>query len=577
MEIIILLVVIVFLFMLNSRVRKLEGLINEIPRRGGVGVPQEATQLWQIPQEQGAPSVATSAVGVPVVGHEPAVPREATWDESFGAWIKEDWLLKLGALILLMGFGFFLVVVGMILGPLGRVTLGLLSGAGILLFGWIRMNKFVKQGSIFLVLGSIVIILSAFTATYGYQLFPAELSLIVMLLAAAFVALASVRHRLVQLAITSLVLASFSPALLLSGVVPLYTELFAYLFIVTLGAIWVVVLTGWRVLTLVSVVIFALYSLPHLGGIFGGSSGANLLWYAYAFSVLFFVTNIAGILKGKEGDTKSDLVAAGINGFLLLAWITAAVSLQWKSLVMVAWMLVFVVAAFVVFAITKRREPFFVYAGVGIAMVAAATAIDFNGAGLVIAYTIESGIAAFVAYGITRNRNIAKSLTPLLLGPGVLAFQSILANWSYPNIPFDHFFALLILSGTLILLGVFFWSLPKEEGETSPDKTLFLAGSVYAYILLWLSLHAVMTETAATMLSLTVYAIIGFIAYAYGKRHDQKPVTQYGTVLLTFVAGHLVIFESFRDGNIFIFFIVGAVLVATAFIGKRKNSDTPLA
>ena len=568
-----LIIIIWMLVSLRGRVKILEREVSALHR--GVATPVDTAPSFVLAQTASPSPEAPAYSPVLEIPQAPAFiteNREPSWGESFGAWVKEDWLLKLGALILIIGFGLFLVVIGAILGPFGRVTLGIVTGASILLFGWIRMTKFVRQGSIFLVLGSIVIILSAFTATYGYKIFPAEASLAIMLLSSAFVALASVRYRLLQLAVTSLILASFAPTLLLSGVAPQYTELFAYLFIVTLGVIWVVALTGWRVLTLAALVVFTLYSLPHLGDVAALAKGSVLLWYAYAFIVLFFFTNTAGILKARGGDIKSDAIAAGWNGVLLLAWVMTNVSQEWKSLVIVGWMTLFMIAAFVVFAITKRREPFFVYAGVGIMMLATATAVELHGIGLVVAFIIESAVLPFVAYIIVRDKAVAERLSALTLGPALMSLPSIMVNWR-PEFPVDHFFVLLLMSATLLLLGVFFMALPEQETRESSQAPaiLLVAGSVFAYILLWLSLHAIMAETSVTMLSLTVYTIIGFITYAYGKKNDQKSVARYGTVLLTFVAGHLILIESLRDGNIFIFFIVGAVLMATAFIGRKKH------
>lgn len=555
---------------LRSRVSKLEEAIKNLK----VGIPD--TMIKPTPEAHLASQGVSSAVHTPQSSPLPPTPPESSVGESFVSWVKEDWLLKLGALILIIGFGLFLVVIGSMFGPFGRVTLGIIAGASILLFGWIRMAKYTKQGSIFLVLGSVAIILSAFTATYGYEIFPPVASLAIMFLASAFVALASVHYRLLPLAVTSLILASFAPTVLLSGVAPQYEQLFAYLFIVTLGTIWVVLLTGWRVLTLAALAVFTLYSLPHLSTWSPVQGGSVLLWYAYAFVILFFLTNTAGVLKTRAMDIKPDLVSAGWNGILLLAWIMTNVAQEWKSLVIVGWMAVFIITAFIVFAVTKQREPFLVYTGIGVMMLAAATAVELEGIGMVIAFIIESATLPFIAYIIMRDKAVAESLSALTIGPAILSLPSMMVNWR-PEFPVDHFFVLLLMSATLLLLGVFFTALPDREGQkpTQVAAALLITGSVFAYILIWLSLHATMSEASATMLSLAIYAIIGFGAYAYGNIHNLILIRRYGTVLLTFVAGHLVLIESFRDGNILIFFIVGAVLVATAFIGRKKHITTP--
>lgn len=494
--------------------------------------------------------------------------------EAFGAWVKEDWLLKLGAFIVLLGFGWFVsyAFAQNWIGPLGRVTLGMIVGIGVLGFGWVRMHLYARQGSIFLGLGAMVVLISAFSAAYVYTLISGHAALGIAFLTSAFIALASVRFNVMALSVVSVIIASTAPSMLLIRSTATTTELFAYLFVVVLGTVWIVSITGWRNLTAVALAMFFLYSLPYLGRTIPETG--TLLLFAYAFAIVFFITNTLGILKIKDGDIKADAITAAGNGLLLLAWINAGAAPEWKSLIMVGWMIVFVVAAFAVFAITKRKEPFFVYAGVGIAMLAAATAIDFEGAGLTIAYIIESAIIPLVAYGVMRDRTVAKTLTLLTIGPAFLSIQSMMANWR-TEIPADHFFVLLIMSATLLLLGVFFLSIRKEGDEGDVAPALFVVGSVYAYILLWLSLHATMANKGtATMICLVIYTIIGLIAYAYGRMNDSKGLHYYGGALLAFVVGHLLLVDVWNMAlsmRIITFFVVGALLMGTAFMSKKKN------
>lgn len=568
----------VFIFILNGRIKRLENEVKEL--RSGAIASRPVSISPQAGAHQAVPVQAESLSFTHPLQPAPIlqVSREPSWDEAFGAWVKEDWLLKLGALIVLLGFGWFTTYAfGHWIGPVGRVTIGMLVGIGILGFGWFRMYIYTRQGSVFLGLGAIVVIISAFSAAYVFtspQLISGRVALGIIFLTSAFLALASVRFKVQSLSVVGIIIASIAPAMLLIGSTATYTELFMYLFIIVLGVIWIVSITGWRNLTTVALTMFLLYSLPQLG--MHTPESSTLLMYAYAFALLFFITNTVGILKIRDGNIYPDAITAAGNGLLLLAWIAAVADPTWKSLIMVGWMIVFIIAAFAVFAVTKRREPFFVYTGVGIAMLAAATAIDFNGAGLTIAYTIESAITVLVVYGIMRDRNIAKSLTLLILGPCLLALGSMAANWRQ-DIPFDHFFVLLILSAVLLLLGVFFMSLQQEGEEGDIAPVLFIGGSVYAYVLTWLSLHAtsvIKDGDTATMICLVIYTIIGLIAYAYGRMHDNRSVHYYGGTLLAFVVGHLLLVDVWHmelAGKIVTFFIVGALLMGTAFMSRKKN------
>jgi len=512
-----------------------------------------------------------------------AEPTGPTTSERFVAWLKEDWLMKLGAMLLLIGFGWLTTYAFLNnwIGPMGRIALGIVAGALFILLGWWRIRKYVHQGGVFLVLGSTTILLTIFAAREIYDFFTPLSALIVMFLSTAFVALASVRYNNRALALASLILASIAP-LLTNAPTTDYVGLFSYLFVVTLGAIWIVALTGRRELTTAALVMITLYSLPHLASFTSADKG-TLLLFAYAFAAVFFLTNTAGILKLKDKEIIPDLVTAAGNGLFLLSWIMIAAQDEWKSLIISAWMIVFAVGAFLIFRITQRREPFYIYAGVGIAMLVAATSAELKGATLTIAYAIESGIISLIAYAILRDIKIAERISLLLIGPVILSVSSITSRAWLTSVIHKDFFVLLILALTLLGLGAFFLRRVKEVEDKEPKQlnvTLLVVGSAYAYILLWLSLHAGLhNDNTAVMVSLVVYTIIGLICYFYGLANGGNGLRLYGGALVGFVVGRLILVDVWRmeiAGRIVTFFLIGALLVSTAFLGrKRQNKSLP--
>ena len=539
---------------------------------------------WQISDVEKAFSAVIAQTQVQAQTLRPLVMPEQTgptMSQKFIGWLKEDWLLKLGALLLLIGFGWLTTYAFLNdwIGPMGRIALGVIAGSIFILLGYWRIKKYLVQGGIFLVLGSTTILLTIFAARTVYGFFTPLSALIVMFLSTAFVALASVKYNSRALSLLSLTLAGIAPLLTKSPATD-HVGLFAYLFVVILGAIWIVALTGQRELTVASLIIVSAYSAPHLLSPFSFPlvDTQTLLLFAYAFATLFFLTNTAGLLKLKGKDIIPDLIAAAGNGLFLLAWIMTTAPDEWKSLIIVAWMMVFAIGSFLIFRITQRQGTFYVYAGVGVAMLAAATSAELSGATLTIAYAIESGAIAFITYAILRNIKIAERASLLLIGPMILSIDSLTSISWLEGIVHKDFFVLLVLSSIMLGLGSFFLRRAKEIDDKKPRRInalLLIVGSAYAFVLLWLSLHAgLLNNNNAVMISLVVYTIIGLITYFYGLANGKRGLYLYGGVLVGFVIGRLFTVDIWKmelAGKIVTFFLIGALLVSTAFLGKKKH------
>ncbi|MFA4872835.1 MAG: DUF2339 domain-containing protein [Patescibacteria group bacterium] len=569
-------IVLIVLLDLRRRVRKLEALTRQWGASPIASQPPTAvtTQVSPMSPTTGAPSPAV----------RPALSAEPSSDllHKFAVWLKDDWLLKLGAFLILIGFG-WLVTYAFLhdwIGPMGRITLGMVAGTLILMFGWWRIRTFLHQGSVFLVLGSTTILVTLFAAREVYDFFTPFTVLAVMFLSTAFVAMASVRFRTPALSLLSLALAGVAP-LLTRMPKPDYPALFLYLLVVVLGALWIVVLTRRRELTTAALVLITFYSMPHFLASASLPDQDVLLIFAYAFAAVFFIANTLGVLKSQEQGIEVDLVTAAGSGMLLLAWIVHAAQDEWKSLIIAAWMIVYTVGAFAIFRITRRRQPMYVYACVAIVMLAAATAVELEGAALMITYTVECSIISLLAYLILRDLSIAERLSCLLIGPALFSYKNIFSRAWKTGVIHEDFFVLLVLAMALSFLGSFFWLKGRERGAghiSDYNLILLVAGSAYAYLLMWRSFHAVLADgDVASMIALVGYTIIGLSVYIYGRTHEVKIPRIYGAVLLGIVVGRLLIVEVWSmelTGRIITFFLVGALLVSTAFLGRKKASPT---
>lgn len=541
-------------------------------------VDQLTSNGWTSVDIESAFRMITSGVDTKQAVSTPT-QMEPNWSERFAEWIKEDWLMKIGALLLLIGFGWLTsyAFIHEWIGPMGRIALGIIAGALFIILGWWRIQKYIHQGGVFMVIGSTVILLTVFAARELYGFFTPATALMIMFLSTAFVALASVKYNSRALALSSIILAGFAP-LLTGSQTQDNIALFSYLLVVTLGTVWIVFVTGRRELTLASLIIVALYSLPHMFTPNAPDTGM-LLFFGYIFSIVFFITNTAGIIKLKDKDIMPDLITAAGTGLFLILWIMSSAPEQWRSLILSAWMIVFVVGAFITYKITNRKEPFLVYTGVGVAMLAAATSAELSGATLIIAYTIETTLLSLVSYIILNDSRIASKISYLLVVPVVMSVGSVASSSWNTGVIHKDFFVLFILGLVMLGLGAFYTNILKQNGKNESDQTnslLLIVGSIYAYVLLWLSLHAAFdNDDQAVMASLFIYTLVGIFTYFYGQKNNMKSLKAYGGVVLGFVVARLLLVDVWNmelSGRIVTFFLMGALLVSTAFLGKRRKA-----
>ncbi len=531
-----------------------------------------------------SPSVAmkNAAVSESIVAtkNEPVFEREPQTGVGgkLFAWLQDDWLLKIGGLLLLIGCGWLVsyAFVNNWIGPMGRIGFGIILGTAILSLGTWRLRSMLHQGGVFIIIGSTTILMTVFAARQIYGFFTPTTALGVMFLSCAYVALVSVKHNYRALSIASVILAGIAP-LLTNSPDANYVALFAYLLVVVLGSVWIVSVTDHREVTTTALILVAVYSVPHL---FSSSPATTLLFFAYVFAAIFFVTNTMGILRQKVANIMPDTFSAAGNGLFLLAWIMTKAPEVWRSLIIAAWMVAFLVAAFAVFRITKKREPFYVYAGVGIVMLATATAAELSGAALTIALTIEVAMVSFIAYELVKDRALALRLCLLFVGPVLLSLRSIDMFGSSGLLLNRHFFVLLVLMTALMALG-FYYSfdvVAHKNRSSSASRSLIVAGSLYAFILLWLSLQLVIHPSyAAVMISLFVYTLVGLVTYFVGRTKADRGLGIYGGVVLGFVVARLLLVDIWYmplASRFVTFFVIGALLMSTAFF-SRSSQSTP--
>ncbi|NBD74063.1 DUF2339 domain-containing protein [Patescibacteria group bacterium] len=505
-------------------------------------------------------------------GTVPAPPDPTP--NAFLTWLARDWLMKVGAFLLIIGMGWFVsyaIAQGWI-GELGRILLGLLLGAGLLAGGYARFTTPHKQqAGILMVVGTTVVLMTLWAARELYDLFTPATALLTMLASILTTTLASVVHRRMSLAIASVILASIAP-LLTSAPDPAPTLFALYLLGVLAASLWVSFLRSWGAVSTTAAVLLV----PLSAALFSGADAdehAPLFLIASLSAALLVAASTAALVRGAHA--RSYLTTASLVGLYLLLAVEALVPREWQSLMLVFWSLVFAVGSYACVVAVRRTTPFLVFGAVALLLVAVAAAVELEGPALTIAYL---GLAALVVTLVTHlvGGTAGGRAAWLFVVPLALSLEHIGARSWESGVLHGDAVALLLTGGALAGVGSFFYARDRVAGAPPSLSALVLlqGGVVYALILVWLSLHAIAaSDSLGTFLSLVAFALIGIASYLYGREHGVRLVSRWGGALIAFVVGHLLLVDVWQldlAGRVATFIVLGIVLMGAAFFARDE-------
>lgn len=552
-------------------------LIDYVKTESAKGVSRDAIREallikgWQ--QDVVATALESFSVPTPEVEEQEQYQNES---DPVVDWFKKDLLLKIGALFLIIGFGWLVsyAFLNNWIGPVGRISLGILGGLVFMLIGWKRMQTFADQGGVFIVLGATITMLTVFAGRQYYDFFSPLSALVFHFLCAAYVAGASLKYQRRTLAIAGVVMAFLAP--LFTHGDGNYIGLFAYLFVVTIASVFMDAYIGKREVGLTALVLVLVYTLPYLSGGMDADKGVILL-FVYAFTVIFFIANIIAVLRAKDDEVQTLVLGAGLGAFYLLIGIFIAAPKEWQGLILSAWMIVFAVGAFLVSRKVQRREPFYAYGIAAILLLVAATAIQFSGAVLTLAFLAEATVLTLGLFKLSPEKDSAVTASFAYVLPFMLSLPSFFAASWNTGVLHKDFFVLFLVGGVFVAVGSIFARYFESRGDmnsASAGNAFLVTGSVYAYGIIWLALGSIVGGGAAVTIALFLYTFIGIWFYFQGIALGRKGYRTYGGVLIGLVIMRLLIIDVWVMAlapRIITFFMIGTLLVSTAFIGKNKN------
>lgn len=503
-------------------------------------------------------------------------PEEAGFDVFI--WLQKDFLVKVGAFLLLLAFGWFVsyAFANNWVGEAGRIALGVLAGIVCMIIGVWRLQTSVHQGSIFAVLGSGIVVMTVFTARTLYEMFTPTSALFVMFLAVAFVAFVAVKTRSQALAICGLLIGAAAP-LLTNTPEPSVLGLFSYLAVIVLGSVWVMWLIRANALPLVALGLVTLWGGPYMSMGISEETLQALLW-SFGFTTIFFLCSLLGLASRSDATVRaSHLALAGGTGLYVTLWIAAAAPEAWQAALYATWMIVFSFGAFVVFQKTRDPIPFFLYGGVSLVLLAAATAALLEGPLLTIVYCIQVVVLIMLATRLSEFPGVAHRVSYLFALPLLLSLQHLDSPlWREGRVFHEDFYALL-----LVIVSLGFSALLLQQSKQSSAEAdvpvpaiLTVIAGIYGLLVVWLVAHSVLSDDQAVLVSLVTYTLAGIALFVQGASTGSTVVKTSGAILIGFVVGRLLLIDVWDmalAGRIVTFFVVGVLLMSTAFIRKFNH------
>lgn len=565
-------------------------------------------RLTQIEQEGRGASTHPSVVTAVTPAQQPTQSvisetktREKGKEFDLLAWIAKDWLLKLGSLLVLLGVGWFVTYAFAQnwIGPLGRISLGLVAGTIVLAAGYLRAFKNERQGTVLLVLGAAVVLITTYAAREVYNYFTPVSALAIMAAAASFVAFTSVQQNSVTRALAGLLLACVAPFLTVSAD-PSVTGLFMYLFVVMFAFVWIVVLKGWKEVLVLATGLYAMFSVGALQGMIPKSEVVTLQILVTAFVVLFYGIGIISALRTKQ-VLLADVVIKVVSAAVFLYWTHELVPQHMQSLIAGAASLMSIMSAWMLMTSTKNKWLVLLHGALALVYLAVAAAFELESPARLYAFIGLSVVGVWLASKITKNKTIAQwfglpfvyiglEVVRLLTTRSMLqttqTYQMGMARGGMPALvpvtEWNEVFVSFTAAAAVLSLG---WYLSQRSSASDEEPApagvvvgYFWAGIVLAVITIWAAFEKLpIAPDTAHGWALVIYAIAGILLYVYGKLHSHTKKMLTGGLLLGAVVVRLLLVEVWSmelTARVVVFLLIGVLLILAAFVRPQVEKGS---
>jgi uncharacterized membrane protein len=506
---------------------------------------------------------------------------------DFESVIAGKWLNYAGILAVLCAVAFFLKYAfdNNWVGPHGRIAIGLLFGAGLLMWS----DRLLKRGYGYFSegiagLGAAVLYLSLWGGWHYYRLFDQSVAFAAMIVVTAAMIAIAVGRNSQRIAVMALVGGFLTPQLLSTGKNAEIT-LFTYVLLLVIGLLVLQRARRWAWLAPIAFVSTQIY----FWGWFGEFYRVEELGVTLLFATLFFIAFAALPVihsRDEKGLSPEEVVIVPANA---LIYLVALHQMLWPGN---RWAITFAVLALaaahlvVLRALPAPREGVppterFLFAGLALMYATLAIPMRLDGKWITVALAIEGAILVWSGF---RSRLWYLRASGLLLF-GVTAFRLLMWDAPATTFLFNARFATFAVVVACYSAACFFAAGASDElgdGEKIPFTVLAVATNGFALLALslevWDALGRTQTINLERGLAQSLGLSILWTCYAtglivVGLARKSALLRWQALALFGLVVGKVFLFDlSFlqRFYRILSFLVLGLLLLLVSFLYQRK-------